>query len=407
MMKDFMASKSDYMLPGAAAKQTPFLIAGVIGLVVVMISGAVLSPERMWAALLLNVFMVFSIALGGIAFSGMQDVVGAVWGRPIKRIHEAFSAFIPFACVFFIVFYLCIAFDLLGARNVYPWMIDSHMLDHFWGKKTWLQIQPFAWRGIFAVALIWFFSCWQLKVSTDRDQNYSQEKAELAKEQLRFWCAPVLIIYALAYSLLCFDLLMSLAPLWFSTLWGGFLFAVMMQTLMATLLISFFLLRGTKIGDKIMRQQFHDVGKMMHGFSIFFAYLTFAHVLTYWFANMPETTEYYIHRIQPGSPWLYIVIIAPFFSFLIPLYTLIFRAAKWTKSITLPIATMILVAQWFLYVLIVIPEVEGKTWFGFWADLAGLIAVLGFAVFAFFRFAAKHPLIGVGDPLLPQAYEQH
>ncbi len=36
------------------------------------------SPARIWGSALLNVFFFFSIALGGVAFSAMQDIVGAV-----------------------------------------------------------------------------------------------------------------------------------------------------------------------------------------------------------------------------------------------------------------------------------------------------------------------------------------
>jgi hypothetical protein len=100
----------------------------------------------------------------------------------------------------------------------------------------------------------------------------------------------------------------------------------------------------------------------MHGFSIFFAYLTYAHILTYWYGNMPEETEYFLLRMK--TPWLYIVLIAPLLSFLIPLYGLIPKASKWTKMITCPIAIGILVAQWFTYLLVVMPEVVKSGPFG-------------------------------------------
>ena len=43
-------------------------------------------------------------------------------------------------------------------------------------------------------------------------------------------------------------------------------------------------------------------------------------MLTYWYGNVPEETEYFIHRIQ--QPWLTLVILAPLFNFVIPMFAL-------------------------------------------------------------------------------------
>jgi hypothetical protein len=174
----------------------------------------------------------------------------------------------------------------------------------------------------------------------------------------------------------------------------------MMQTLCATLLITMFALKGTPIGQLIGRQQFHDVGKLMHGFTIFFAYLTYAHVLTHWYGNMPEETEYYLHRLH--GPWFWIIVIAPIFSFVIPLFALLPKASKWTAAITIPVALSILGAQWFADMLIVMPEVTNS--FGIpWIEVGTLLGFIGLFGTMFFRFAAKTPMVAIADPLLPQA----
>ena len=212
----------------------------------------------------------------------------------------------------------------------------------------------------------------------------------------------MLVVYALTFSLLGFDLLMSLAPTWFSTLWGGWLFAVMMQTLMATLMLFMWSFKGSAIGQVIQRQQFHDVGKLMHGFTIFFAYLTYAHILTYWYGNMPEETGYYIARLH--APWKYIVMIAPLVSFVIPLYTMIPKASKWTKMISGPIAIGILIAQWFTYMLVVMPEVVKAEDFGVpYIEIGLFFGLLGLFLGSVFAFGRRNPMVAVADPLLNAA----
>jgi hypothetical protein len=195
---------------------------------------------------------------------------------------------------------------------------------------------------------------------------------------------------------------MSLEPLWLSTLWAGWLFAIMMQTLMALLMVFMFTVKPSMIGSLIGRQQFHDVGKLMHGFTVFFAYLTYAHVLTYWFGNMPEETEYFLHRMH--APWLWIVLVAPLFSFVIPLYTMIFKAAKWTAAVAVPIAVLILAAQWFAYLVVVIPDVvDASQWKLPWVEMALFLGFLGLFLQTYFWFGKRFPMVGLADPLLPEA----
>ncbi|MEZ4741926.1 MAG: hypothetical protein R3B45_05685 [Bdellovibrionota bacterium] len=185
-------------------------------------AGISMDANRAWGAFLFNLFFFYTIALGGVAFGAMQDVVGAVWGRPIKRIHESFSSFLLPASVLLIAFLLFIKFRLLGAQNVYSWIADPQMLTHFEGKNIWLVENFMIIRDIVAILAILLLSRWHMKQTTARDlafiagdEKKSKELGNLAKERLRFWSAPILFLYGCFFSLLCFDLTMSLEPLWF------------------------------------------------------------------------------------------------------------------------------------------------------------------------------------------------
>lgn len=385
---------------------TLFILIGLVTLI-----GGILAGEatRTWGSFLFNVFFFFSIALGGVAFSGMQDVIGAVWGRPVMRLHESFSSFLPAALVFFLVFFTCIVLKVGGAQDVFIWIRNPEMLDHFWGKKTWLQPGFMIIRDLFCLVVILFLAIWQMKKKLGPDMMLVRGNKEKAMEmglnsktKLRYWSAPILVVYAITFSLLAFDLTMSLSPLWFSTLWGGWSFAVMMQTLMASTLIFMFWLKSSNFGQYFRQQQFHDVGKLMHGFTIFFAYLTYAHVLTYWYGNMPEETEYFIHRLH--GPWLFFVIVCPILVFVVPLFGLIPKASKWTPGLTIPLALIILLAQWMTALLVVIPEVaNAATWKFPLIEMGAFFGVLGVFLSCVFSFAKRFPMLAIADPLLPEA----
>lgn len=387
-------------------------IGGVILGVAAMAGGFALGEgTRVWGAYLFNLFFFFSISLGAMALSTIQDVVGATWGRPIRRIQEGFGAFVPLGALLFTVFILAIAFNIGGAGRVYKWIANPSMLDHFWGKNFWLQPNFMYVRVIAILAVITLLVFWQLRKTLGRDRLWMEGRHEEAayegdrvKFLTRYWGAPILIVFGFGFTWFCFDVTMSLSPLWLSTLWGGWQFAVMMQTLMGSLLIVMFALQHTTVGSFIKRQQFHDVGKLMHGFTVFFAYLTFAHVLTYWYGNVPEETEYFIHRLH--GPWLYFVLAIPLMAFVIPLYSLIFKSAKWTAYVTIPIASLILLGQWLTYLIIVMPEVVNPENFMNplpFVEIGLFLGMFGLFLGTFIWFAKRFPMLPIADPLLAEA----
>jgi hypothetical protein len=372
-------------------------------------AGLYFEPNRAWGAFLFNLFFFFTISLGGVAFGAMQDIVGAVWARPIKRLHESFSSFLVPATVLLIAFFAMIKFRILGADQVYPWIRDPSMLDHFEGKKVWLTENFMIGRDIGALLAILALVRWQMKQMIDRDmalvrgqRDQALQMGLLAKQKLRFWAGPILFAYAVLFSLLCFDLTMSLQPLWYSTLWGGWSFAVMMHSLMALMLIIMFTLKDTHLGHLFNRQQFHDVGKLMHGFTAFFGYLTYAHILTYWYGNVPEETEFFMIRLH--APWLYFILALPFLIFIFPIFALIPKAAKWTAPITLPIAICIFTAQWLSAMMVVMPATaNAATWVFPWLEFCLFLGFLSIFIGGIFRFGKKIPMLCIADPLLPAA----
>lgn len=412
-LKSLFNERTQYYLTPSAMMRNLVWGLLVAGVVLWGFGFAQYDGKAVWGAYLFNLFFFFCLGLGGLAMSAIQDVVGAVWARPIKRIWEGFGAFLFVAAGMFVVFLLAIMFKIGGAGEVYSWIADPEVVAHFYGKNVWLTAPFFYARCGVILAVLVVVARWQLKQSLDRDVKFMKgdeagalKDGELAREKLNYWSGGILIVYGVCLTFFGMDLMMSLSPLWFSTLFGGWQFAIMMQTLFAVTLVTMFALKGTKIGSLITRQQFHDCGKLMHGFTIFFAYTTYAHVLTYWYGNMPEETEYFIHRLH--EPWIYLCAIIPIIAFVIPLYALIFKASKWTKWVTIPLAAMILFGQWLTNMLIVVPEVYADA-DGMYAlvALGGFLLVLGAFLGTFFWFGKRYPMIGLADPLLKDAYEAH
>ena len=363
-------------------------LAGILTFVGGMYAG---EATRTWGAVIFNLFFFFSIALGGVVFAGMQDVISAKWGRPMMRLHESFASFLPVAGVAFLLFFICIALNLAHAKDVYPWIRNPEIVAEFWGKRTWLQPNLMIGRDLFALFTIYVLSRWQLGHKTRPDMllmngDYAGAKTQglASLASLRYWSAPVLVSYALLFSLLAFDITASLAPLWYSTLWGGWSFAVMMQSLMAALLLFMYAVKGTAIGQFMHRKQFHDVGKFMHGFTVFVAYLTYAHIITISYGNMPEETSFFLARLQ--GPWLGLLYAVFAFAFILSLFALLPKISKWTAALSIPICASILMAQWIVNLLIVMPQVtDGATWTMPWIEVSIFLGILGLFIGSIFR----------------------
>jgi len=382
--------------------------------IAVFLSGMLLGEtQRTWGSFLFNLFFFFSIALGGVAFGSMNDVIGALWGRPIRRIHEAFGAFLPTSIICFLAFLLCIRMNIWDAKLIYKWIADPKMLHHFPGKDIWLQENGMLLRNAISLILLGLLTRWHLKIGVKRDQllveGHTKEahaQGEKVRACLRYWSAPIMVAYSVLFSVVAFDLLMSLAPTWLSTLWAGWCFSIMMQTLCALLLVMMFFFQNSAIGAYYERKQFHDVGKLLHGFTVFFAYLTFAHILTYWYTNIPEETSYLIDRLQ--APWIYLVILSPFLTFVFPFFMLIPKASKWLKPVAIPVALVALLGQWVSFLLVVMPEVtDGQHLALPWIEVGLFLGFLGAFFSAYFRFSSRVPMLPLADPLLQEALASH
>lgn len=377
-----------------------------VGIITFIYAFIFADPLRAWGSFLVSLFFFFTLALGGVALTAMQDVIGAHWGRPIKRLHEAFASFLPIATLLFVIFFICIKLNVGRAAEVYSWIADHDLLHHYVGKRDWLIENFMLIRVTLLLLIIVGLSYWQLLPSlrADRlllsgDETSARQLAEKNRARLRYWSAPLLVVYALCFTFICFDVTMSLAPKWFSTLWGGWNFSIMMQTLFSFLLLYMFAVKNSPLGQYYGKKQFHDVGKLLFGFTIFFAYLTYAHVLTYWYGNVPEEAEYFIHRIQ--QPWLTLVLLAPLFNFVIPMIVLIPKANKWTAPFAIPVCVMVIVAQWITQVIVVAPQLDrDHSWQLPLIEFGVFLGFLGLFMACVSLFARRLPMLAVSDPLL-------
>jgi hypothetical protein len=312
----------------------------VIGAVffVMLANGA--DPDRAWRAFHVNFLFFSALAMGAIVFAATQKVTKGYWAGPIIRIAEASMAFLPISLVLFLVIFL------IGRSHIFPWIAHPTPKRGLWLTSRWMFGRDlFALLLVYGIAITFVLNDLKPDLAAVRDQVTGWRRAlydrivgayqgtpddELAsKHKLSRLGTGLIVAWGWTFSLLGFDLLMSLAPYWASNLFGAFFFISGFLGGMTSTGLLMVYWRG-KLGarDLIGRQQFHDLGKLIFGFTVFWTYLMYAQFLVIWFGNLPDETSFLF--LITGGAWRPIALAVGSMVFFLPFWGLISVKGKTT-----------------------------------------------------------------------------
>ncbi len=117
--------------------------------------------------------------------------------------------------------------------------------------------------------------------------------------RLRRLAGPAIIVLALTQTFASIDWIMSLTPHWYSTMFGVYFFAGSFVGFIALLSVVAVAMRGAGLLDTVISaEHLQDVGKLLFGFTAFWAYIAFSQFFLMWYANLPEETIWYKARTR-------------------------------------------------------------------------------------------------------------
>jgi hypothetical protein len=337
-----------------------------------------------------------SLALGGLFFAALQWITAAMWSAPVRRVAESFTSYLPFI-------FLTFAGIFLASHSLYHWTHTEDVLKDpiLYGKMAYLNLPFFGIRNVVAIILWIVFA----KIMVGNSLKQDSVGGQTLTEKNKSLTPAFIIVFALTYSMASFDQMMSLDPHWFSTMFGVYCFAGLIYSTFAVLAILIVRLRENGHFAKLINDNhYHDIGKFMFGFAIFWAYIGFSQFMLIWYANLPEETPYMIRRMT--GPWLPVSIAVLVLKFVLPFLILLPRANKRNPRILVGVACLMLVAQWLDMAWLVQPEFFGGLVVG-WVEVGTTIGFIG--VFGLFvaRFLAKHNSVAIGDPRLAESVFHH
>ncbi len=367
----------------------------IVGLV--NFAGFILAPRQFlwshWVALLFGL----SLALGVWFCVMLHHLRGASWSVVIRRISENLARAIPWIGILFIPVMFFLPY-LFGWSN-----IKAQADDALWqAKLPYLNIPFFITRAL-AYFLVWSgLGWWMVSRSIQQDQSGST----VPLQQMRRWSAPGMVLLGFTVTFAAFDWIMSLDFHWYSTIFGIYFASGAMVASLAAVTLLALLLRATgHLTNIVTTEHLHDLGKLIFSFSILWAYMAFSQYFLIWYGNIPEETEWYIHRLHGG--WKTLAVAVVIGQFIAPFFFLMSRSAKRSHVVLAVISLGILVAHYLDLYWQVMPEFHGDYIPWHWTNFTTILFVLvGFSFLLVLSFR-RHPMIPIRDPQLEASIQFH
>lgn len=387
-----------------------FLVVGLIALV----ASFATDVDRAWRAYHFNWLYFLSIAQGAVILAVVVTITRGVWSRPIRRLALSFVSYLPIAWL------LAIPILLIGAEHIFPWV--AHPEEMQAGKEAYLNVPFMTIRtlvllgALFTLDLI--FAYWALRPDlglvkdriTDATRGtydrltrnwLGQEIEEATSYKKIAVLGPVIAAaFAVAFGVLAWDFVMSLEPHWFSTMIGPYFFmsAFLGGIAWTVITIVLYVLRGNAAAI-IEPVNLHDIGKLMFGLCVFWAYLFYSQFIVIWYGMLPIEQAWINHRFGGAFQPFMAVVFAMLFA--VPFFGLMGVAPKRKPHILAGFATIIAVGLWLERYVLVYPSLYAggdNAPFG-WQEIGTAFFFLGLLLLAVTTFQRRFPVFQIWQPM--------
>ncbi len=375
-----------------AKVQTVGMTLLLVGLIIVVL-GYIVNPTRTAYNNIIGFTFLASIGVGSLFFVAIEYLAGAVWSTPFRRVGEFLSSLIIILPILFIPL-------LLNMNNVFHWTHPAPADKILNDKAPYLNVNFFIIRVV-VFWLLWLaFYYFITKNSSKQDHTKDQL---LTKKNIKI-SAFFMPVFALTISFTAIDWLMSLAPHWFSTIFGVYYFSgTVLASLAAAAIFIIPLSERGYLVKGIHTDSYYSLGALLFAFTNFWAYIAFSQFLLIWYANLPEETIWFLARWEGNWKFVSIGLLAV--HFLIPYIGLLSQPSKMNPKRLLIIASVILFAHYYdLYWLTMPNFSQGEVAFG-WIELGFPVMIAGLIILVFKYRTKKENLVPIGDPKLKRGID--
>ncbi|MGV6815476.1 MAG: hypothetical protein ACWA5W_10795 [Phycisphaerales bacterium] len=376
-----------------------FFALGVVGLVLTLFGAWTVNGRHALGAFEMGLFTTLAISIGSLFWVLVFHSLNASWPITLRRQFENIASTVWFPVVLMI---FVAGLEVTRGGVLFSWLGEHEGYNHLLEVK-----EPYLNPGFFMVRVL-IYACvwvglsqallgWSRKSDETGDRTYGRKA--------RFIAGLGIPLFAFSTTFAAFDFLMSLDYRFFSTMWGVYYFASCgLASVCAVAIVATMLRRANKLEGLVTNEHFHDLGKLVFAFTIFWAYIAFSQYFLIWYSNIPEETAWYTNRQDHGWQWLFVTMTIGHFA--LPFLLLIWRKTKRTPVLLcgMSIYMLLMVVMdmaWIIRPMVYLnTETTDPGLAGIWLDIAGVVGVLGIFGGLVALKVAKSPLLPIKDPML-------
>ena len=359
----------------------------------VLAAGFFVDRAQFFRSYLFGFLFWVEIAVGSLGLAMLSHLTGGLWGIVPRRLHEAAARTFPALALAFVPI-------ALGASAIYLWARPEVVAEDalLQAKAPYLNLRFFVVRAA-VYFLAWAFMAWRLS-SWSRLQDTGATVARAV--YLRGLSAAGIVVLFLTATFASVDWGMSLAPHWFSTIYGVlFIVSSALSALSFTILLLSRLAGDEPFKSALQPVTVHDLGKLLLAFTMLWGYVNFSQFLITWSGNLSEETPFYVHRLH--GAWGEVAVVLLLFHFALPFALLLSRPLKRNPRALAAVAALMLLMQVVDLFWLIGPDLAAHGEADaplrvHWMDLASLLGLGGLWLALFARQALQAPLLPAGEP---------
>ncbi|WP_078830966.1 quinol:cytochrome C oxidoreductase [Sediminibacterium ginsengisoli] len=358
---------------------------------------------QFWGTLMYNTIFWTLVCNAAMFFICVTTLAMGGWQQSFRRIPEAISAMVPiFGSITFIVLVYVVVSD---KHHIYHWLDhDAVAADPILkGKAGFLNAKFFLIWTTLAIGL-WSLLGWRMR-QISREADEAPMDAE--KGASFIWRNTVRASLFLAWfgltvgSTIPWLWMMSIDAHWYSTMYSWYTFASSFVSGMSLIALWVIYMKNKGYLELTGQEHLHDIGKFMFAFSIFWTYLWFSQYMLIWYANIPEETVYFKHRVQ--GPYKGIFFLNLIINFVCPILILMKRSAKRNYTLVTFMAVLIIFGHWIDFYQMVMGSLSKEHVSLGWLDFGILSLFVGLMIYFTGRSLASKPLVPKYHPFMKES----
>ncbi len=348
--------------------------------------------KKFFHSYLFSYIFYMGIIFGAVFFIVLQFLTSSGWSVLIRRVSETFLKniwiMIPLTIPIF-----------FGLYDLYHWthaeaVAEDYILQF---KSPYLNVTFFSIRVVIYLVVLFVIANYYYRNSVKQDKTADQT----ITVKLQRYSSVSMILFALVITFFAIDFVMSLDPHWYSTIWGVYYFAGSFTLLLSFTIIIIISLKFSGKLEEVNAEHFHDLGKFLFTFVVFWSYIAFSQYMLIWYANIPEETLFYLNRIN--GTWRDVSYLLVLGHVIFPIIALVSRNVKRNMKTLLFMAIWMVLIQIVDFYWLVMPNVDVTGIHLDSTDVLVFVSMGGLFFGWFFRNFGKNAIVPFNDPRIKES----